>query len=93
MTKHTPGEWKAKHFSELNKLNIVGINFDTDNEKHLCILSGENQEANARLIAAAPNMYKAIKLVLDKKAAGYYPFADDFISELQSAIAKVEAAQ
>ena len=52
--KHTPGPWKIDD-------NLVDVEFSTTDENWgWCSTFGKNQEANARLIAAAPDQHKAL---------------------------------
>ena len=59
--QHTPGPWIAKPFSPLTNAhpNLWGeIQFGTDEE---VIAEGVYEGADARLIAAAPDMLEALK--------------------------------
>lgn len=70
--KHTPGPWRARRnnaFWEINPINAGddGIPFSVGD---VCSSAPNNpdgglQEANARLIAAAPEMLEALKEILD----------------------------
>lgn len=56
-TQHTPGPWTA--FKDmLGKWHV-------DHEDGHCIIQGEKAEANARLIAAAPELLAALQNLLD----------------------------
>ncbi len=46
---YTKGKWEATTYG------TIRIDFDGNNG---CLLFGDNQEANARLIAKAPEMYE-----------------------------------
>ena len=55
MSKFSPGPWKTMDDDcvyAMNKLTRIG---------HILGLSREEQDANVRLIAAAPEMYKLLK--------------------------------
>ena len=63
-TQHTPGPWKvrknepwviAKAYG--NMKSVVHLNYSAD--------PSEEQRANARLIAAAPDLLEALKLMLE----------------------------
>lgn len=56
-SKHTPGPWK--YWNGI----ILDHNGDMDEGKQVCIVSkyGEEHDANARLIAAAPEMLEALQ--------------------------------
>lgn len=76
MSKHTPGNWVAKPIDSADWIDLV-----TD-DPETCGYSAHslpfascrhfNQEANARLIAAAPDLLAAAKLVID-----WYEAEDD----------------
>ena len=56
MRKHTPGPWEQKHQGMLCQ---IAINSDSDTLATVYGESGENL-ANARLIAAAPELLEAL---------------------------------
>lgn len=58
-TKHTPGAWIIRQ----GKLNPI---IENAQGHQICIVNGvfANEEANAKLIAAAPDMAEALKGVL-----------------------------
>lgn len=62
--KHTPGPWKVAHgMRGLQNLKVHGV----ENNEGLGIVNcgtGKDGEANARLIAAAPDMLEALKLIV-----------------------------
>ena len=66
MLECTPGDWKA---IEIANGWIVGVEFPDDNPNIVGIqpivlkMAEENQEANARRIAAAPEMEAALEAV------------------------------
>jgi hypothetical protein len=70
-TLHTAGTWKAYRTDETNKRLPVTVSMDEGNEAKIF---GDNTEANARLIAAAPELLEAIKAVLaeTQAAEGFY---------------------
>jgi hypothetical protein len=70
-TKHTAGPWKAYRTDESNKRLPLTVGMDEGNEAKIF---GDNTEANARLIAAAPELLEAIKAVLaeTQAAEGFY---------------------
>lgn len=50
------------------------------NENELCGIRGNTREeaiANANLISAAPDMYDALKRIIDEKAPSYHDCIDD----------------
>lgn len=59
--EHTQGPWQV-HYSLANK-NLASV---TDrNREPIAPCVGENAEANARLIAAAPELLAALKAIAD----------------------------
>lgn len=64
MSKHTPGPWEI-----LSTLEICSGN------KDICELKGwmNEDQANARLIAAAPDLLEALKLMVDTYDNGGWP--------------------
>ncbi len=59
MSKHTPGPWKTTH-SEVNGYRVS----DSTGWGVAVVLKDTNDEANARLIAAAPDMLEALRELL-----------------------------
>jgi hypothetical protein len=96
-TTHTPGPWTLGASRE-----ILGRAFD-GSARNICDTvrggSPEAAEANARLIAAAPEMLDALKAVLkiESMDARGVRFSFDFNSPLakqvRSAIAKAESGE
>ena len=69
-TKHTPGPWRVS----LNKHDECEVHSDSGEwiavVPHQCVTAlVPIQEANARLIAAAPTMYQRLVLEIGKEAA------------------------
>ena len=95
MDDFTPGPWKVV-FSESKPTRIVcGDGSTTANILYLSLIKRKTpneSEANANLIAAAPDMYKACKMALtvtggSKKWEG---LTHDFLVEVEKAVAKAE---
>ncbi len=63
MSKHTPGPWYHRRWQAGAGENV----YAEHNGKHIaqifCVLAGDENEANARLIAAAPDMLACCKEV------------------------------
>lgn len=63
-TNHTPGPWIA----QLNQVGADYVHIGTEGPDGVCEVqwngSAENQESNARLIAAAPEMLEALEALL-----------------------------
>lgn len=91
MSKYTPGPWEVK-FNEWKNTIIC----KEDNCIAEVSLYGDCSEANARLIAAAPEMYEALKLFYKLHAEGKFTLEDkDYIAITQAAavLAKVEGKE
>ena len=88
MIKHTPGEWEQSGCSVYSK----------GTAKPICLMSGpaeqEEREANARLIAAAPDLLEACKQILayhERGVAKNQPvLSNHFLKIIEQAIAKAE---
>lgn len=73
--KHTPGPWSAAPVLSFGEFEIAGAN-----KEEVALIYGYSggdepganpSEANARLIAAAPELLEALKAVLDDKTRTY----------------------
>lgn len=78
--KHTPGPWTAEH-------GIYGSIVCKDGKSMIAVwpeaLGGPEfpHEANARLIAAAPELLEALLQVIAEKAPSYHDCTDDGLPE------------
>jgi hypothetical protein len=88
--KHTPGPWKPRKSS----YRIEGvedtwcIDWSPDQEEVAEIVHGE---ANAHLIAAAPDLLAACELALNGiELSNGVPYSEDVITELRAAIARAK---
>jgi len=89
-SKFTP--WIAKRLVRpIEVTRVFVILFDAGNGTQLRVDSrGEFEEADAHLIAAAPDMYEAILSVLHADACGFAGMMDSALSKARAAIAKAE---
>ena len=96
MTKHTPGPWKCSqhlgHFS-------WSVHMDAgDRGRGSTIVDGvggidrEQRLANARLIAAAPDLLEALEAAL-RKIEWILPVEWDVMRQINAAIAKAKGEQ
>lgn len=70
--KHTPGPWTCfLGWDTASHYNVYDGNENTLTENE------SEREANARLIAAAPDMLKALELIIANNAVGKYAEAFD----------------
>lgn len=92
MSKHTPGPWGHKTW-DVNKDGEFNYTVEKD-DKSICEIvgTGEQAEANARLIAAAPELLEALKVCSAELFAqcADHPRAMLFVKEARAAIAKAE---
>jgi len=86
MSGHTPGPWK---------LDIFDGGINVDGERPIALMLGLAEEglANARLIAAAPELLEALKRYVEHDDTAYDP-AENFWRQIKdealAAIAKAE---
>ena len=83
MTQHTPGPWKT-----------TGANITDANRNHVATVTDggtTDGEANARLIAAAPELLAALKDIAETQWANGVP-SSGALREARAAIAKAEGA-
>ena len=75
-TKFTKGEWFIERYHTMLDVSVVGkgaiCTVDTDHVMDECMIDPTpEQEANANLIASAPDMYEMIKEVADMQKQWY----------------------
>ncbi|MEO0796641.1 MAG: hypothetical protein AAFX93_15840 [Verrucomicrobiota bacterium] len=98
-TKHTPGPWEFGRIRDVKfpEWYIGSSAADVAQISILMDASRTDQEhiANARLIAAAPDLLEALECLLaDTCQEGYYSQADsDSVINAKAAIAKVKGGQ
>ena len=90
MSKYTPGPWKTTH-SEVNGYRVS----DSTGWGVAVVLKDTNDEANARLIAAAPQMFEALEAMLKRFEPEIHNAAGCMFKncELCKAIAAIAAAK
>lgn len=88
-TQHTPGPWEIEPHSTIDKCFNVGpgISIDYDDVNH------EEQDANARLVSAAPELLEALQLIIGMAEDGYKLHIkngshQEFLSEDRDALIK-----
>ena len=94
---HTPGPWvidnSIRTAVNAGKKHIAMVNFYKTSDKEISIDEKEN-EANARLIAAAPELLAACKAALRDEMSARLEAAgglsDETVAMLEAAIAKAE---
>lgn len=103
--KHTPGPWFAccvdeyPHyvFGEEADKTICALcsndpnDHDHEYERHEGVVTLEERRANARLIAAAPELLEALKLCVERlKYYEEYEHGEAIIADAEAVIAKAE---
>ena len=88
MNKHTPGPWSAHYNNEgltvfsPDNVTVAYVDYDECEERPV--------EANAHLIAAAPAMYAALKLVMEMDRTN---ICDEAIVCIAGALAQAEGRE
>ena len=88
----TPGPWSWEYHPDFpNFSKVIALHF---NERDVLLCTGDGErawgvirEADARLIAAAPELLKACQMVADM-AVSWQPLTPGDISEVNAAISK-----
>lgn len=101
--KHTPGPWKADFLDEdngwiLDKKSNYIAEIVTSDEENKFIKNPDEREANARLIASAPELLEALKaaqkilhpLVMKMKVKDHFSEHNVLANVIVKAIAKAE---
>ena len=99
MSKHTPGPWLINRESEdviEGKLSIESVNAETQLSYFIAQVDGcKSQEANARLIAAAPDLLEALDDAMDMLGSRLIKdtFGYEWHEKASAAIAKAKGDQ
>ncbi|HGP4249070.1 TPA: hypothetical protein ACLM19_005256 [Pseudomonas aeruginosa] len=95
--KHTPGPWEIERYSD-GLIQIVGdvriVSDDEENVTTVVEAVARGDEANARLISAAPELLEGLKKALEPLEMYHaygWPDRDGVIGQIKSAIAKATA--
>ncbi len=89
---HTPGPWEVKRYSD----DVIGVRQSGDLRFAICNMIGDEcDEANANIIAAAPELLEALKNIAEPIPFGEPGHIDLVIAWKQAheAIAKAEGWQ
>ena len=87
--KHTPGPWDADLLDIRDWTFDIPVVRQADYGWRICAVSGTNRqvgEANARLIAAAPELYEALEDILILVDHDALPF--DLLTRIRAVVAK-----
>ena len=88
MSAHTPGPWRADHISKIDGWVVKSLG-ETYTIAECGIKIGSAAEANARLIAAAPSMYTALREIANGDGV-YGMQAREYKDIARAALAKVQ---
>ena len=98
MSKHTPGPWRIVRARGASKAAINGAQIRTEaglqiaSITHVADKPISQKEADAHLIAAAPEMYEALREFLDEFTTSG-PKRNAAIEKCRAAIAKAEGRE
>ncbi len=88
-TKHTPGPWSPAYLDHAGQRVVKGEHIEICTCWHHSVMSIEKEmEANARIIAAAPDMFEALDRSLSWLASYPGGGASECYDQARSAIAK-----
>ena len=94
MSKHTPGPWIVYHDGPSRPIILCGDNSMLSISRWIDgkFTTYENEEADAQLIAASPDLLAACKLALEDSSSDYerYDLRSETIVALTKAIMKAE---
>ena len=83
---YTKGEWKKRKVNSYGK-EWFEINYSSYGE---CVAEVVHNEADADLFAAAPDMYEALKRMVNFINAQELEYQSSMVIQLKSALAKAE---
>ena len=95
MSKYTPGPWMVDESLYLGAINagkrhIAMANFYNSHDENFRV-DREQQIANAQLISAAPDLFEALKIILEYPYGDASPLDDPLVIErARAAIRKAE---
>ena len=89
MSKHTPGPWEVAYQDKNGQSVVKGEHIEVATCWHHCVGSIEKEmHANARLIAAAPELLEALKEIVDAADGAGWEQLDPSFKKARAAIAK-----
>lgn len=90
MAGHTKGPWTVAYLDDNGQSVVKSEHTEIATCWHHCVGSIEKQmHANARLIAAAPDLFEALEKMARHPTKGVGCNAENFVKEARAAIAKV----
>lgn len=89
MSKHTPGHWRVQHPKGINHISVAS------DKLFICEIykyppTDKEAEANANLIAAAPELFDALHHVMKASAECGWIFGKTTAEKAMAAIAKAK---
>jgi len=100
MSEHTPGPWKAKcHPDYPEDERVWGVTYqydygDSGSTSSVWLTHPTLSEPDARLVAASPALYEALKYLVNEIAVmgdvGWYNEEGGFVRKAQAALALVD---
>ena len=95
MGKYTPGPWRVDEshiYGPINagKRHVAMANFYNCHDEEMRV-TRDQQKANTQLISAAPDIYEALKIILEYPYGDASPLEDPLVMErARAAIRKAE---
>lgn len=90
MSKHTPGPWFYEEGMTRDRLHPFVKAADG---RVICSCRTDNKHANARLIAAAPDLLETLEAIVDFEAGPDFSRWARIVQRAESAIAKARGKQ
>lgn len=90
--KHTPGTWKVQE-RKIEGEFVTTTHIVSQDDSHIAIVGPCNIEANARLIAAAPDLLAALTDLVGGCGKEGDLFSSEAMEKARAAIAKAERGE
>ena len=91
-TKHTPGVWEIYDYNMPNGEQTISASYESERVTKIATCYNPQAKANARLIAACPELLEAAKAIIGKESKITSRHAWQEYRDLESAIAKAEGS-
>ena len=96
MSGHTPGPWGYREKAGDREVRLLRTHWEVGHPggKGVAVVFGDD-DANARLIAAAPDLLRACRMIAEAAATSgteerFGEAVSEFLGEVQAAVAKAE---
>ena len=92
MSKHTPGPWFVETIARLSGREVTQVSaFSEDGNRILCCeVNSFNNIEDARLIAAAPDLLRALQNIIDSTDEGNAAILDSLVIDARAVIVKAK---